>query len=151
MAAVIAASRTPTPAATEIYRTAVPYLERYESNESLDQAIRLLERAVKADSKSALYFASLADAYRKKSDLKAGDPALLKDAERNAMRALELDPNLAQVHVVMGGVHQARGEADLAQQQYNAALKLDPRNADALSGLAGEFASLKRIAEAEDY
>lgn len=138
----------PKPAAYQSYLKADPYLQRYEKVENLDQAISLLKQAAKSDPSFALAFASLGDAYRRKFDL-TQDRSLLTEAESNASHALQLNDSMARVHVVMGGVHRAFGRRELAQQEYQTACKLEPKNADALSGLAGEYAASQRIPDAE--
>jgi serine/threonine-protein kinase len=136
------------PAAYESYLAAAPYLRRYEKVENLDKAIKLLKDAAKADPGFALAFAALGDAYRRKYDI-TRDQSLLKEAESNASRALQLNDSLARVHIVMGGVHRELGRRELALQEFLAASKLEPNNADALSELAGEYGASQLIPEAE--
>jgi serine/threonine-protein kinase len=136
------------PAAYESYLAAAPYLRRYEKSENLDKAISLLKDAVKADPGFALAFAALGEAYRRKFDI-TQDPSLLKGAESNASRALQLNDSLARVHIVMGGVHRELGRRELAQQEFLTASKLEPNNADALSELAGEYGASQRVPDAE--
>jgi eukaryotic-like serine/threonine-protein kinase len=138
----------PKPAAYETYLKARGYIQRYEKPENLDRAIVLLNNAVREDPNFTLAFASLGEAYTMKSRF-TKDPSLLNEAESNARRALQLDDTLAQVHIVLGGVHGARGNRDLAQEEYQRALKLDPSNPGALFGLAGEYAARQRVQEAE--
>jgi serine/threonine-protein kinase len=136
------------PAAYESYLAAAPFLKRYEKVENLDKAITLLKDAVKADPGFALAFAALGDAYRRKFDI-TRDQSLLKDAESNAGRALQLNDSLARVHIVMGGVHRELGRRELALQEFQAATKLEPNNADALSELAGEYGASQLAPDAE--
>ncbi len=131
------------PAAYESYLAAAPYLRRYEKVENLDHAISLLKDAVKADPGFALAFAALGEAYRRKFDI-TQDQSLLKEAESNASRALQLNDSLARVHIVMGGVHRELGRRELAQQEFLTASTLEPNNADALSELAGEYGASQR-------
>jgi len=139
----------PAPAAYESYLKADKLIQRYEKPENIEQAISLLQGAVKADPGFALAYASLGEAYWQKSRL-TKDRSLLAQAEVNAKRALQLDDGLAPVHIVMGEVQGALGNRDLAQEHFQRALKLDPANTAALFGLAGEFAALSRAREAEE-
>jgi eukaryotic-like serine/threonine-protein kinase len=136
------------PAAYQAYLAAVPYLQRYEKTENLDKAISQLKKATQADSGFALAFAALGEAYLRKFDL-TQDRSLLPQAEANASHALELNDSLARVHVVMGRVHKAFGRRELAQQEFLTASKLELNDADALSGLAGEYAANQRTQDAE--
>jgi serine/threonine-protein kinase len=53
------------------------------------------------------------------------------------------------VYVTLGNIHQDSGKYDLALQEYQRALQLDPRNADAVIGLAHSYDSAGRTADAE--
>jgi eukaryotic-like serine/threonine-protein kinase len=136
------------PAAYQAYLAAMPYLQRYEKTENLDKAISQLKKATQADSGFALAFAALGEAYLRKFDL-TQDRSLLPQAESNASHALELNDSLARVHVVMGRVHKAFGRRELAEQEFLTASKLELNDADALSGLAGEYAANQRMQDAE--
>ncbi len=136
------------PAAWQEYLAAIPYLQRYEKTENLDKAISRLRQATHDDPGFALAFASLGEAYLRKFDL-TQDRSLLPQAESNASHALALNDSLARVHIVMGLVHNAFGRRELAQQEFLTATKLEPNNADALSGLAGEYAANQRTQDAE--
>ena len=138
----------PKPAAYESYLKALGYIQRYEKPENLDKAIVLLKQAVGADPNFTLAFASLGEAYSLKARL-TKDLSLLAEAESSARRALQLNDTLAQVHIVMGGIQSTRGNRELAQEEYQRALKLDPSNPGALFGLAGEYVARQRIPDAE--
>jgi tetratricopeptide (TPR) repeat protein len=53
------------------------------------------------------------------------------------------------VYVTLGHIHRSTGKYDLALQEYQRALQLDPRNADAIIGLARSYDSAGRTADAE--
>jgi Flp pilus assembly protein TadD len=57
------------------------------------------------------------------------------DAERHLRRALDAAPRCAGVRTLMGSLHERLGEHHAAYQCYRLALTLDPRDADATSGL----------------
>lgn len=56
-------------------------------------------------------------------------------AERDAKKALELDPTFANAHVTLGQIYQKRGEKDFAIAHFRKALKLNPRLGEARDGL----------------
>lgn len=123
--------------------------QQFEKPENLDRAVVLLKEAVNGDPGFALAFASLGEAYLLKYHA-TQDKVLLAAGEANARRALALNDSLAQVHIVMGGVQAALGNRELALEHYQHSLRLDPSNADALSGLAEEYAARQRLREAEE-
>lgn len=53
-----------------------------------------------------------------------------------AQKALELDPNLAEAHILLGDVYSARWQWADAEAEYKRALELSPNNAYAHAGLA---------------
>jgi len=62
---------------------------------------------------------------------------------------LELDDRLPIVYVTLGRIHDSGGKYDLALQEFQRSLQLDPRNADSLIGLAGSYENAGRVADAE--
>ncbi len=137
------------PAAYESYLKALGLVQRYDKPGNLDQAIKLLEAAAAEDPKFALAFNATADAYLTKyrSDQ---NPRWLDQASANAKRALALNDQLAPVYSTLGRILDATGQHDLALEQFQHALKLEPRNTDALFGQANIYETLGRIKEAED-
>jgi len=67
----------------------------------------------------------------------------------NCKQALGLDNRLSVVYFTLGRIHNDSGNHDLAVEEFQRALDLDPRNADALNGMAYGYESAGRIAEAE--
>lgn len=60
----------------------------------------------------------------------------LASARRNAEKALALNPNLPEAHVAMGNYYyHGKLEYEPALREYNVAIKLQPNNADAFSGI----------------
>jgi adenylate cyclase len=126
--------------------------ERYGS---LPEAIRLFEAALARDSTWAPAWAGLADAFEVIGwypDLIGWDwyPEMLGEAppttaaERGAAfdmlheraaaaarRALALDPENAEAHVVLGSVHRNRYEWPAARAEYETAIEIDSENAEA--------------------
>jgi hypothetical protein len=59
-------------------------------------------------------------------------------AEQSARRSLEKDPTAA-AHVLLGKILAAQGKRTEALEEFEAALKVDPANAEALAGKAARF------------
>ena len=76
-----------TPTAYESYLKALGLLERYDKPGNVDQAIGALQTAVKADTRFALGYATLCNAYRLKY-VNENDPASIPLAESNCLKAL---------------------------------------------------------------
>ncbi len=124
------------------------YLLRYDKVENIDHAITRFQDAVKLDPQFPLAYAALGEAYWQKYRVKV-DTRWLAPAEQYSKQALLLDDTLSTVHTVLGRVHEAKGQQELALQEFQRALKLDANNADAMLGRASIFAKEKRTAEAE--
>jgi serine/threonine-protein kinase len=137
------------PAAYELYLKALGFMQRYDKPGNLDQAVMALNDAVKTDPKFALGYASLGEAYRLKYKADPS-PKWIEAATSYCTQAIALDDHLPASYVTLGLVHDAAGKYDLAVQEYQHALQLDPRNADAIGGLARAYESAGRLVEAED-
>jgi serine/threonine-protein kinase len=136
------------PAAYQEYLEAMGYLHRWDQQGNLDKAITLFDNAAKEDPQFHLGLSGLAEAYRLRYALdhnqKWADLAL--DA---ANRALEADSGLEPVYVTLGRIHISTGKYDVALEEFERALNLAPRDADAIQGTAQTYQKLGRNREAE--
>jgi eukaryotic-like serine/threonine-protein kinase len=136
-------------AAYEPYLRGVGYLQRWDKAESRDHARAEFARAAGVDPQFALAQAGLAEAARTAYNANK-DPSDLQAALGYAQQAIRLDPKLAEAHVVLGRIYQAMAQQrDLAVIEFQRALELEPRNADAIQGIARAYEELGRDAEAE--
>ncbi len=136
------------PAAYESYLKALGYMQRYDKPGNLDSAIQALQSAVSSDPHFAVGFAALGEAYRLKFQVDH-DPKWIDEASANCKRAQELDDRLPGTYVTLGRIHDETGKHDLAVQEFQRTLELNPRDADALSGMAHAYENAGRIADAE--
>jgi tetratricopeptide (TPR) repeat protein len=136
------------PAAYELYLKALGLMQRYDKPGNLDQAVSALQDAVKTDSQFALGYASLGEAYRLKNQVDP-NPRLVEQASAMLGRALELDNHLPAPHVSLGRLHSSLGKHDLALQEFQNALAINPRDSEAVKGMAGAFERMGRIQDAE--
>jgi TolB-like protein/Tfp pilus assembly protein PilF len=118
------------------------------TEQGLLDAIRYFEQALAADPEYARAWSGLADAYNLLigyGNLTQGK-ALAK-AEAAALRALALDPKLAEAHASLGLIrsNQGRGKEGLAELET--AIKLDPGYAPAWVWYGTTLGSQKRDAE----
>ncbi|MGH9586012.1 MAG: protein kinase domain-containing protein [Acidobacteriaceae bacterium] len=141
------AASAASPAAYEDYLKALGYMQRYDKPGNLDQAISALQQSIQTDPRFALGYAQLGEAYRTKNVI-TKDPKWLTEAEANAQKAAELDGTIPAVFVTLGRIHEATGKHDLAVQEFQRALSLDPHDADAETGIAIAYENAGRISEA---
>ncbi len=136
------------PAAYQQYLEAMGYMHRWDQQGNLDKAITLFANAAKEDPQFHLSLSGLAEAYRLRYSLdhnqKWADLAL--DA---ANRALEADAGLESVYVTLGRIHISTGKYEVALEEFERALNLAPRDADAIQGTAQTYQKLGRNKEAE--
>ncbi len=136
------------PAAYENYLTALGYMQRYDKPGNLELAIQALKDSVKTDPRFALGYAQLGEAYRLKNRLDQ-NPNWLAEAQANCKKAAEIDDQVPAVHVTLARIHDMMGQHDLALQEFQRALVINPRDATALDGLARSYEDSGRIADAE--
>ncbi len=98
---------------------------------SLLYARDMFRRAMEIDPDYALAHAALADTIcMERTFYPAGD-ADLDEADRASLRALELDPELAEARSARGFVLFVSGRLDEAETEFQAAIDLDPQLPDA--------------------
>jgi eukaryotic-like serine/threonine-protein kinase len=136
------------PAAYEDYLSALGYMQRYDKPGSLDLAIQSLESAIKTDPQFALGFSQLGEAYRLKNQVDP-NPRWLAEAIANCNRAIAIDPRLPSTHNTLANIQESNGKHDLALQEFQRVLDINPKDAGALLGLARTYENSGRIVDAE--
>jgi TolB-like protein/tetratricopeptide (TPR) repeat protein len=129
------------PVAPEVYES---YLKgRFAFNQSnsraaVEESIAYFERAVKMDPTFAPAYVGLAAASNSLGTVFIGaSPDEMRPKVISAARkALELDPDLAEAHVLLARVLQEQWHWADAEAEYRRALELNPNDADAHAGLA---------------
>ena len=136
------------PAAYELYLKALGLMQRYDKPGNLDQAIAALGSSVETDSRFALGYAQLGEAYRLKYQLDK-NPKWLDEAQANCQKAAETDSSLPAAYVTLGRIHESSGKNDLALQEFQKAIQINPRSGEALRGLARTYENTGHQQEAE--
>lgn len=114
------------------------------------KSISFYQQAISADPTYALAYAGMADAYRTLpiagyAPSKEGFP----QAKAAAMRALELDEDLAEAHIVLGWVgFWFDWDWNAAENRLKRAIELNPNNSDAHRAYAHLLSNLARHDEA---
>ena len=143
---VPAATRAPVP--HESYLTGLRYLERWDKARDLDSAAAMFQQAVQADPNFALGFSALAEVDWAKYRLDH-DSRWIEEAEKNCRRAAELNHQLPAVYVTMARIHNGKGQHNLALDEIQKALDLEPRDPDALLTQAAILAGMEQKENAE--
>jgi serine/threonine protein kinase/Flp pilus assembly protein TadD len=133
----------------ESYLAGLKYLERWDKPANLDSAIGLFEQAVKADPSFALGFSGLGEAHWAKYRLDR-DSRWIDETEKDCKRAVQLNSRLPAVYVTLARVHNGKGQYNLALQEIQQALKLEPLDPDALLSEAAVLASMGQEENAEN-
>jgi tetratricopeptide (TPR) repeat protein len=124
---------------------ALGYLRRYDDPDSVDKAVSILSSL----GESATVQASLGRAYLYKFQL-THEPKWADPARIACERALQADPQSADVHVTLGELKRQTGQADDAIKEYKQALTQNPNNADAILGVAETYSGSGDLKNAEE-
>ena len=130
------------------YVEALGFLQRYESEESVDRGIALLEGLTKSVRGSAIVHAALGRGYLYKFKL-TRDPRWMEKATAAGQQAVRLDPERADIHITLGEVYVTNGKFDDAIGEFQAALRQQPNSGEATLGLAQAYHYAGRAADTE--
>ncbi|MFZ3215950.1 MAG: tetratricopeptide repeat protein [Candidatus Acidiferrales bacterium] len=144
---------TARPVAPEVYESYSKgefALNKSSSKAAFEASIPYFEDAIKRDPTFAPAYVGLANVYSDLGTVFIGGspeetrPKVMAAAEK----ALELDPNLAQAHVLLASVQREQWHWADAETEYKRALALDPNSAAAYEGLGLWLACQGRADEA---
>ncbi len=116
----------------------------------LEKAARFFEQAIEKDPDYALAYTGLADAYALKPLYGNFSPhEHLPKAKQAALKALEIDPNLAEAHASLGYIAQTfEHDWETAGNEYRTAIRLNPNYATARQWYAEHLAFRGNLEEA---
>jgi serine/threonine-protein kinase len=126
------------------YLEALGHLRRYDSEESLDAAINILEELGSSPSVQA----ALARAYLYKFQ-DTRQPQFAASASEAAERALQADPQSLDVNITLGELRRQTGRYKEAIDAFVRVLSQQPNNADAVLGLAETYKNSGDVKNAE--
>jgi DNA-binding winged helix-turn-helix (wHTH) protein/TolB-like protein/Flp pilus assembly protein TadD len=126
------------------------YFWNKRTSDGLKKAINYFEDAIIEDPNYALAYAGLADSYATLGVLDDLPPQeMMPKARSAALKALELDDNLAQAHASLGYVkHHYEWDWAGAEREFKRAIELDPGYATAHQWYGWYLVSLGRFDEA---
>ena len=119
------------------------------TRESVNKAIQYFQEGIAKDAKDARLYAALAEAYDASTTYYSSPAEVMPRAKESALRAVELDPNLASGHVRLGYVRLFFDwDWPAAEREYRRALVINPSLPEAQLGYANYLATLGRFEEA---
>ena len=127
------------PVAPEVYES---YLKgefgKRNSRAEIEESIRYFEDAIRKDPTFAPAYLGMAFAYDSLGMVLIGAPPgeVRPKAISFARKALELDPTLADAHVLLGDIHQVQWQWASAEDEFKIALHLNPNDSAAHDALS---------------
>jgi tetratricopeptide (TPR) repeat protein len=125
-------------------------LDKSNTRAEIEESIGYFEEAIKRDPKFAPAYLGLADAYGNLSTIFVGAaPETVRPKMMNAVRrAVELDPESADAHILLADMQQRQWRWAEAEVEYRRALELNPNDAGAHFGLSNWLLCQGRTEEA---
>ena len=135
----LAASRPIAPEVYESYLKGAFTFEKSDTKAEMEGSVPYFEDAIRRDPTFAPAYVGLATVYNELGTvLVGGPPAELRPKELSAARkAVELDPGLAEAHVLLADELQRQWHWAEAKDEYQRALELKPNDAEAHAAFAG--------------
>jgi TolB-like protein/DNA-binding winged helix-turn-helix (wHTH) protein/Tfp pilus assembly protein PilF len=119
------------------------------TRDSEARAIQYFQEALAKDPKDARIYVALAEAYNATTTYYRSPAEVMPRAREAALRAVELDPNLASAHVQLGYVRLFFDwDWPAAEREYRRALEINPSLPEAQLGYANYLATLGHFDEA---
>ncbi len=146
----LSATRTVAPEVYESYLKGLAALQGINGKASIEKGNRYFEDAINRDPTFAPAYVGLAEKYSALGSVLGGaPPSETRPKVINAgQKALDLDPNLVEAHVLLADVLQLEWHWAEAESEYKRALELAPNSAAAHAGFAFWLLSEGRTDEA---
>lgn len=102
------------------------------SEDEINKAIEYFRQGIEHNAQDARNYAALADSYLALSDYYAAPAPTLELGKQAAMKALQLDANIAETHVSLGAIRFLYDwDWPEAEREFSQAVKLNPNSSDA--------------------
>lgn len=121
--------------AYDFYLKGLDYLDNQTSHENADQAIANFQTALIHDEKFYLANAGLCEAYWKKYEI-ANASYWLNEAEKNCLKAIEIDFRASKAYKALGGIYRDTGRFDEAIKFLSTAVEINADDVNAQVALA---------------
>lgn len=134
----LTAVRSTSPEVYESYLKGRFALDKSNSRADIEQSMGYFDEAIKRDPTFAPAYAGRSDAYFDLGTIFIGVPPeqVRPKAMSTIRKALELDPESAEAHVLLGRLEQVQWQWSEAEAEYKRALELSPNNVAAHAELA---------------
>lgn len=139
---------TTNPEAYQLYLKGRYYWNK-RTEETLKKGIDYFEQAIASDPNYALAYSGIADSYCIDSG-PAPYQERLEKSKAAALKAVQLDPNMAESHASLGCAAGVEGDNETAIRELRKAISLNPNYATAHQWLAETFLATKNLPEAVD-
>jgi TolB-like protein len=141
-------SRRLNPEAHEAYMRGRLHMRKM-TRDATEMAIKYFKEALTVEPLYAMAYAGMADAYIGMTSWYSAPLETMPKAREAARSALELEPNLAFAHALMGTVHLLFDwDWKVAEDEFHRTIELDPNLADGHVGYAALLTTLGRFEEA---
>ncbi len=146
----LTAARSVSPEVYESYLKGVSAMDKSDSRADIEKAMGYFKEAIKRDPTFAPAYVGMASAYTELGTVFIGAPPeeTRGKAKSAAQKALELDPELAEAHILLASMHKQQWQWAEAEAEYRRALDLHPSDAAAQKGFADWLLSQGRTEEA---
>ncbi|MGD0134782.1 MAG: tetratricopeptide repeat protein [Bryobacteraceae bacterium] len=146
----LTAARSVAPEVYESYLKGRFVYDTSNTRAAVEESIAYFDRAIQLDPTFAPAYVGLGVAYNDLGTVSVGAPPeeMRPKAASAARKALVLDPDFVEAHVLLADVLQEQFHWADAEAEYRRALQLSPNNADAHAGLAFWLLSQGRTDEA---
>ncbi|MGA9334691.1 MAG: winged helix-turn-helix domain-containing protein [Rudaea sp.] len=122
--------------------------ERFASWEDVRRGLDYFQKAVAIDPNYALAYAGIADSFLNLAGGALTFKEALPKARDAAVKALQLDPSLAEAHASLASIDVYAGDWSGAEKEFKEALVLNPNYAYAHDKYAGYLSSMGKFDEA---
>ncbi len=133
--------------AYDYYLKGLQYYHRFRKEDN-ERAIELFEKALEEDPAFALAWAGRADAYYQRAERFGFPIEWLERSLRDARRAVELDPSLAEAYKALGNALSGLGSDEESLEAYLEAVRLKPNYPSAITNIGVAYENLSRLDEA---
>ncbi len=137
------------PAAYDFYLRGRGYLEDYQNQDNLENALTEFQRAIDIDNNYAPAYAAMGLAYNSGFQLKNRDKDWVEKAKTRCEQALAITPQLAEGHTCLGNVFVSTGRYEDAVQEFQRSLELDHNSDATLRSLAAAYQKIGKASAAE--
>jgi serine/threonine protein kinase/tetratricopeptide (TPR) repeat protein len=136
------------PKAFDAYLRGRGFLYRYDKTPNLDRAAQQFEAAIQVDPDFALAYVGLAEALLARFR-QENEKSTLSAAHEAVKRALELSPDLAAAHSILGAVLAESDQPNEAARELERAIEVDPKDPAAYRELAWVYQTLGQLERTE--